>query len=115
MKSRKEIFDSCKMNFGVKLWIETRMGLEGGRVYVINPCDMNQVTKYEATFSYTDEEVTTSACGTSQSVVATAVNIASLAVWQVIKYQLIQEGKDDVSFDNEILLDWQSIEEKRMK
>lgn len=100
MKSRKEIYEKAiKLNPAVKLLIETRMGLEGGRVYVVDPMNMKQAKEYESTFTYNDDEAEVSACGTSQSVIATAVQIASIAVWQVIKYH---NGNE---FDNEILVD----------
>lgn len=100
MKSRKEIWDGAiKLNYGVKLLIETRMGLRGGRIYTIFPTDIQQIRKYEGTF-YTDEEATASACGVSQSIICTAVNIASLAVWQFLKYNREED------FSNELLIDY---------
>ena len=100
MRSRKDIYEKAiRLNPAVKLLIETRMGLEGGRVYVVDPMSLKQAKEYEATFTYNDDEAEVSACGTSQSIIATAVQIASIAVWQVIKYH---NGNE---FDNEILVD----------
>jgi hypothetical protein len=103
MKSRKEIYEKAiKLNPGVKLLIETRMGLDGGSVYFVNPTDWKQLKKYEETF-YSDEESAVSACGTSQSIVATANWIASMATWGVINYH------NDVPLPFEVLLDCQNF------
>lgn len=99
MSSRAEIFKKAlKYNVGVPLMIETRMGLEGGRIYAINPCDPVQIKKYEQTL-YTDEEAVVSACGVSQSLAPTAASIAGYAVWQLIKWH------NKVDMDNEIIFD----------
>jgi len=98
MKSRKEIFEKAiRYNSKVKLLIETRMGLDGGRVYTINPIMPKEVKAYEETM-YSDEESAVSACGASQSVVATAVQIASYAVWQFLAWH------NKVELENEILI-----------
>lgn len=86
MSSRKEIYEKAiKLKPSVKLLIETRMDLKGGFVYTINPINMTQIKEYEQSF-YTDEEAAVSACGTSQSLIATAMQISSIAVWQLINY-----------------------------
>lgn len=100
MKARKEIFNkACRLNPRVKLVIEVRMDLEGGRVYTVEPTNLRQVEQYLETF-YTDEEASVSACGASQSVVATATQLSSIAAWQLIKWH----NKDD-DIQNEILVD----------
>jgi molybdopterin/thiamine biosynthesis adenylyltransferase len=85
MKSREYIFKALKFKPAVKLVIETRMSGEGGYVYTFNPLTTKEVEKYEKTL-YSDEEAETSACGTSVSIVSTAINIASQAVWRFINY-----------------------------
>lgn len=99
MSSRKEIFDiAIKLKPQINLLIETRMDLRGGRIYTLNPCDFTHIKKYEETI-YTDEESAVSACGTSQSIISTAINIASLAVWQMINWC------HSTQYANEILVD----------
>ena len=99
MSSRKEIFDmAIKLKPQIDLLIETRMDLCGGRIYTLNPYDFTHIKKYEETF-YTDEDSAVSACGTSQSIISTAINIASLAVWQMINWH------NQISYANEILVD----------
>lgn len=86
MSSRKEIWEKAiKLKPSVKLLIETRMDLKGGFIYCINPVSMPQIKQYEQTF-YSDEEAAVSACGTSQSLIATALDISAKAVWQLINF-----------------------------
>lgn len=97
MKSRKEIFDrAIKMKYGTNLLIETRMDLEEGRIYTINPINSKHITEYEKTL-YSDDTAAVSACGASRSIVSTAALIASYAVWQLINFH------NDVEIDNEII------------
>ena len=101
MSSRKDIFEKAiRYKPNIPLLIETRMDLIGGRIYTINPCDLQHIRKYEETL-YSDEESAVSACGTSQSIVSTAIQIASTAVWQMINWH--NENK----YNNEILIDCQ--------
>jgi len=86
MSSRKEIYEKAiKNKVNVKLLIETRMDLRGGFVYCIDPSNPVHQEQYEQTL-YTDEESVKSACGTSQSLIATAMEISAKAVWQLIKF-----------------------------
>jgi len=86
MSSRKEIWEKAiKLKVGVKLLIETRMDLKGGFIYNINPTSPSQIREYEKTL-YSDAESAVSACGTSQSLIATAMEISTKAVWQLINW-----------------------------
>lgn len=78
MKARKELFEEVigKPN---TIWIETRMGLTGYRIYLVHLDNKVEVEKYEGTL-YSDEAAEVSACGASQSVVTTAMQCASHAV-----------------------------------
>lgn len=99
MSSRKEIYNrAIKYRPNIELLIETRMDLKGGRIYTINPTNFEHTKKYEETL-YSDEESAVSACGTSQSIISTAIQIASMAIWQMINWH------NDVEYNNEILLD----------
>jgi len=85
MSSRKEIFkEFLRLKFGVEQVIETRMSADSGRIYSFTPTQLSHIESWEATL-YDDEEAEESLCGTSVSVAATAINIATLAVWQMIK------------------------------
>jgi molybdopterin/thiamine biosynthesis adenylyltransferase len=86
MKSRKEIFENClKYSFNTDMVIETRMGLRGGRIYAFNPHISEEVEAWKKTLC-TDEEADVSLCGTSQSIVVTAIYIASIACSKMIQH-----------------------------
>ncbi len=100
MKTRKEIWDNCiKMKPAVKLLVEPRMGLDIGRVYNVNPCNLNHIKEYENTY-YDDDVAEVSACGNSMTVISTSLGIASWCIRQLINYS------NDVDLDNEILIDF---------
>ena len=104
MHSRKNIFENLlENNDKVLRVVETRMGLTHGRIYFINPNDEKQVEKYKQTF-YSDEESAVSFCGTSQSIVTTAIGIAQLAANKLIKY--VNNSSD---IYNEILIDFEYL------
>lgn len=100
MEGRKSIWEkSIKGKRAVELLVEPRMGLDLGRIYNVNPLDITHQEKYESTL-YSDEEAEVSACGTSQSVITTAMGVASWCVRQLIEHHAGNE------LDNEILIDF---------
>lgn len=102
MSSRKEIWlKSLKYKTTTDLLVETRMGADNGRIYVVNPNKPRQIKAYEETL-YTDAEAEVSACGASVSVGPTAEMISGLAVWQLIRWFSIEQGVDD-ELENEII------------
>lgn len=104
MSSRKEIWENCiKNKILVDCFIETRMGADQGMIYTINPKKPSQVKAYEQTF-YTDDVAETSLCGTSISVLPTAMSIASQAVWQMISFL------NNTSYNNEIIINYKNNE-----
>jgi hypothetical protein len=78
------------------------MGLHVGRVYNVNPLDMKQIAGYEATYTYDDDapDVDVSACGASQTVITSAMMIASVCARQLINHV------NGIELDNEILMDF---------
>lgn len=80
MKARKEILEGL-LSVGCNniRFIETRMGLTGYRIYDIDLSNNKEIEKYKETL-YSDEDAEVSACGTSQSIVSTAMQCASHAV-----------------------------------
>lgn len=87
MASRKNIYESCiKNKINVKLLIETRMSKDQGIIYTVNPTSMIQTKYYDNTLFYTDDQAESSLCGTSITVLPTALSIASNAIWQLINY-----------------------------
>lgn len=87
MSARKDLFEKAVFirdksedkEAYPRYWIETRMGLTGYRIYLVDMDDVFQVNEYVKTL-YSDEEAEVSACGASSSVVTTAVQCASHAV-----------------------------------
>ena len=104
MASRKQIWDKgIRYKMRTKLMIETRMGSDQGRVYTINPTAPAQVKGWESTL-YSDEVAEVSACGASISVGPTAEFMSGLAVWQLIRWQAIEQGKTaNDNLDHEII------------
>lgn len=104
MSSRKQIWNAgIKYKSRTKLMIETRMGSDQGRVYVINPTTPAHVRGWEAASNYGDEAAEVSACGASISVGPTAEFLSGLAVWQLIRWFAGVQKKSDAVLDNELL------------
>jgi hypothetical protein len=100
MSERKRIWQDCiKYQTQIKLMVEPRMGLDMTRIYVVNPVDVTQIEKYEATL-YDDDVAEVSACGTSMSVITTAMATASWCARQLISWH----NNDEI--DNQILIDY---------
>lgn len=86
MDTRKEIWDGAlKMKLPVKCVIETRMGVNEGRVYVFDPKNFDQIRDWESTL-YSSAEAVTSACGSKISIGPTADAVNAFAVWQFIRW-----------------------------
>lgn len=102
MSSRKDIWNGAlKFKLRTSLLIETRMGVDNGRVYAVNPNKPGHIRAWEETLC-DDVETEVSACGASVSVGPTAEIISGLAVWQLVRWFSIQNGADD-ELDNEII------------
>jgi len=103
MSSRREIFEGALAGkFNVRLMIETRMGVDDGRVYAIQPWNPTQAERWLGTL-YGDDDATVvaSACGTAVTVGPTADLITGFALWQFIKWAAAEvEHKDErVNFE----------------
>jgi len=105
MASRSEIMDNAmKYAINTDLVIETRMGLEDGRVYAWNPNNADHMKAWKETL-YSDDEAEVSLCGTSTSIVNTTLFLSSLAVSRLIQH--FRQNKSE-------LLTNQSAEKKSM-
>lgn len=86
MQSRKDIFTKAiKLKIRTKLLIETRMGVDEGRLYCFNPMKPSHIRGWEATL-YDDDEAEVSACGGQITVGSTAAILAGMAVWAMISW-----------------------------
>lgn len=108
MASRKEIWDKgLKFRPSTRLLVETRMGSDNGRVYVLNPAMLSHIRAWEEAW-YPDDQAEVSACGASISVGPTAEVLAGLAVWQMVRWFSVEQGGDD-ELDNEIIFGLRSM------
>ena len=100
MAERKRIWENCiKYKYPIKLMVEPRMGMDVGRIYNVNPLSSTHIKKYEDTY-YEDDVAEVSACGTSMTVISTAISLAGMISRQLINHY------NDVELDNEILIDF---------
>lgn len=103
MASRHEIYDNCIRNkISIDLLIETRMSSDQGNIYTIDPKNYNLAKNYRSSMNYGDDVAEVSACGTSISVLPTALSVASQAVWQLIRWI---NGED---YDHEIITNYKT-------
>lgn len=94
MVSRKEIFEKLlRYSFNTDLVIETRMGIDKGRVYAFDPNNPVEVDEWMKTL-YTDDQAEVSACGASASIVPTVFRLASSAVWRLLHHFDLKYGKE---------------------
>ena len=93
----------------VKHYVEPRMGLELGRVYNVTPTNTVHVKAYPETL-YGDENAEVSACGTSLTVVTSAMHIASVCARQLITVanggQVDNEIIIDMAYNNLLTTNW---------
>ncbi|MDR2541618.1 MAG: ThiF family adenylyltransferase [Candidatus Peribacteria bacterium] len=86
MSSRKEIWENgIADSLTIKLMIETRMGVDDGKIYTINPQDIAEGEFWESTLCE-DTKTLPSACGGKTSVGPTASLICGCAVWSFIQW-----------------------------
>lgn len=83
MKSRKDIWKNLQRRLGMQLLIETRMGIEQGKVYTIEPTD--DPAAYADTFCE-DDQAEESACGSRTVVGPTAAALAGHAIWSMLEF-----------------------------
>ena len=101
VKSRKEIFTALSIRKDICGIIETRMDMDTVQVYSIGT-SMEARARHKLTMSsktFTDEEITTSACGISQTIATTASVVASIAVRQLVNFVNGEEVKQEVHVD----------------
>lgn len=102
MSSRKAIWNgSIKMKLATKVMVETRMGVDQGRVYILNPCLPNHVEQWEATLCE-DGKAQVSACGAAIAVGPTSDVLAGMAIWQFMRWFSTTQGADDPP-ENEVI------------
>lgn len=103
MEGRKEIWNTIRMKLSTDLYIEVRMGSDTMRIYTINPNSIREVEEYEKTL-YDGGVVERGICGNSISMGPTSSLVASIAVWQLVRWYAIQTDSVDDILDGEIIL-----------
>ena len=103
MSSRKEIWENCiKFKLAIELMVETRMGVDNGRIYTINPKSLEEIKMWENTL-VDDDVAEVSSCGSSISVGPTSSILAGWAVWQMIRWHDILSGQSEDMLEHEII------------
>lgn len=103
MASRKEIWErSLRYRFRTRVAIETRLGVEAGRIYTIDPNDPVHVREWESTLC-DDEQAEDSVCGARLSVGPTADIVAGYAVWQFMRWHARTRETNADAAESEII------------
>lgn len=97
MQSRKQIWDNCKLNYGVELFIDVRVGGQVYRFYVVNPMDPDEIEKYEETL-YSDEETSPLKC-TERSIIFNVLSPVSMICNALKNYANNNGHKVEFIFD----------------
>jgi molybdopterin/thiamine biosynthesis adenylyltransferase len=99
MAGRDKIWKySAKLKSAISMYTEPRMGLDTARVYNVDPMNLTHHKRYEDCF-YSDDEAEVSACGTSMSVITTALTTASWCVRQLIEHNAGREVSNEILID----------------
>jgi len=100
MAAQKSIcLTSARLNKKVSWVIETRMGIDQGRVYFFDPNNKNHLKRWVAS-CYSDEEAAESPCNL-RAIATTAKCLAALAAHRIIIANKKAESEDKVPLFNE--------------
>ena len=97
MDARMEIWRKIKFNMRVPLYIDARMGGEVMMLIVLNPCDINDIKRYEASL-YPSKEAVKIRC-TQQAIIYSLLHVAGY-VANTVKRYVMNEG-----YDKQIIFD----------
>ena len=100
MKVRKEIFDVCKDNDKVQLFIDTRMAGLQGQIYTVDMTNKQEIKNYEKTL-FGDDEAVQQRC-TERSILFTVMGIASFVCNQIVKAFKEEELRNYIVLDYSI-------------
>jgi len=100
MEVRKEIFNSCKRNKIVQLFIDTRMAGLQGQVYTVDMTNKKEIENYMKTL-FADDEAVQQRC-TERSILFTVLGIASIVCNQIIKAFKEEELRNYIVLDYSI-------------
>lgn len=101
METRKLIFDKCKKDKKVQLFIDTRMGGLQGQIYFVDMQDKKQVKAYGKTL-FSSSEAVNLRC-TERSIIFTVLGIASFVCSQIVKALLGKPISNYIAIDYDYL------------
>lgn len=84
MASRRKIWEKIKFNLNVPLYIDGRIGAEIIQIYTIQPCQIDDIEKYEK-FLFSDAEAAKLPC-TAKAIMYTGFVVAGLIGSQLKKW-----------------------------
>lgn len=97
MSVRKEIFDACRINKNVQLFIDTRMAGLQGQVYTVDMENKKEKENYLKTL-FGDDQAVQQRC-TERSILFTVLGVASLVCNQVVKALKEEELRNYIVLD----------------
>jgi len=97
METRKYIFDECKRNKQVQLFIDTRMAGLQGQLYVVDMTKKKEIKNYEKSL-FSSKDAVQIRC-TERSIIFTVLGIASLVCNQIIKAFKCEELNNFITLD----------------
>ena len=98
MEARSNIWHRCiRLNMGVKRYFDARMGAEEGRIYTINPCDPEDIERYEASL-YSDADAAQEPCS-AKSTGYNGARVAAEVVARVKRFVMDQPVAPEYLFD----------------
>lgn len=107
MKARKAIWKKVRYNPAVPLYVDGRMGAEVARIYAVNPCDVDDVRKYEETL-YDDDKASELPC-TAKAIIYNVFVIAGMLTSYAKRYAVGKKCPFEMIYDLETLtfiVDW---------
>jgi molybdopterin/thiamine biosynthesis adenylyltransferase len=97
MKTRKEIFASCKFMTNPELFIDGRMGAENFMVYTIKPSSVDDCSFYEKSL-YDDSEAIQEPC-TARAIIYNTAFIGSIIASRIKNHLVGKENKREIIGD----------------
>ncbi|MFH1098576.1 MAG: ThiF family adenylyltransferase [Candidatus Uhrbacteria bacterium] len=89
MDTRKAIWERCRMNPGIPLFIEGRMGAEQYHVFAVRPCDERHITAYELEL-FPQSQAAELPC-TARAIIFNTFSIGAEICW-LVKCEAVRRG-----------------------
>lgn len=100
MSSRSTIFERVRENGLVSFFADGRIGMDGGKVYGLDPNNLEHVARYmDLLHMHQDPVVVEGACKTEFPMPATADIVAGHVIWRLVRWLHLERGCMD-PYDN---------------